>query len=127
MIAVPTPKSMSVEAYLVWEPEQERRYEYVNGQVFAMTEGTLTHNDIAVSLLTALRPSLRKQGYRINIADVKVSITPTIYRYPDLVITCDEHDKNALNAISHPHLMIEVLSPRSVFLCLSLRSTYFHP
>lgn len=110
MIAVPTPQGMSVEAYLEWEPQQELRYEYVNGQVFAMAGGTLPHNDIAVNLLAALRPSLRKQGCRINIADAKVNITPTIYRYPDLVVTCDKRDKTALDAISHPKLIIEVLS-----------------
>ncbi|MGB7416744.1 MAG: Uma2 family endonuclease, partial [Thermosynechococcaceae cyanobacterium] len=80
---------MSIEAYLEWEPRQELRYEFVNGEVFAMTGGTLPHNDIAINLLTALRPHVRKQGCRINIADVKVNVTPTIYRYPDLVVSCD--------------------------------------
>ncbi|MEL7051927.1 MAG: Uma2 family endonuclease, partial [Cyanobacteria bacterium J06588_5] len=37
-------------------------------------------------------------------------ITPTIYRYPDLVVTCDKRDKTALDASSHPKLIIEVLS-----------------
>lgn len=110
MIAVPTPQKMSVEAYLTWEPQQELRHEFVNGQVFTMAGGTLAHNDIAVNLLTALRPPLRKQGCRINIADAKVNISPTIYRYPDLVITCDDRDKSALNAITHPKLIVEVLS-----------------
>jgi len=110
MIAVPTPQKMSVEAYFAWEPQQALRHEFVNGQVFAMAGGTLAHNDIAVNLLTAQRPSLRKRGCRINIADAKVTITPTIYRYPDLVITCDERDKTALNAIAHPKLIVEVLS-----------------
>jgi Uma2 family endonuclease len=27
---------MTVEAYLDWEPTQELRYEYVDGEVFAM-------------------------------------------------------------------------------------------
>lgn len=92
---------MSVEAYLDWEPQQPLRHEYVNGQVFAMAGGTLTHNGIAVNLLTALHPTLRKQGCRINIADAKVNITTTIYRYPDLIVTCDGRDKTALNAIAH--------------------------
>ncbi len=38
--------AMTVEAYLAWEPSQELRYEYVNGEVVAMTGGTLPHNDI---------------------------------------------------------------------------------
>lgn len=111
MIAVPSPQPMTVAAYLDWEPRQDLRYEFVNGSVFAMTGGSLPHNDIAINLLTALRPYIRKQGCRINMADAKVSITSQIYRYPDLAISCDERDKTALDALRYPKLIVEVLSP----------------
>ena len=102
---------MSVEAYLEWEPCQELRYEYVNGERVAMTGGTLPHNDIAINLLAALRSQVRSRGCRINIADAKVNITPTLYRYPDLVVSCDERDKTAQDALRYPSLVVEVLSP----------------
>ena len=102
---------MTVEAYLDWEPRQELRYEFVNGKVFAMKGGTLPHNDIAINLLAALRPHIRQQGCRINIADAKVNISPTIFRYPDLVVSCDKRDLDAVSAIHHPTLIVEVLSP----------------
>jgi Uma2 family endonuclease len=111
MIATPQPLTMTVEAYLDWEPCQEVRHEFVNSKVFAMTGGTLPHNDIAINLLTALRPHIRAQGCRINIADAKVSVSSAIYRYPDLVVSCDERDRTALNAIQSPKLIVEVLSP----------------
>lgn len=111
MFATPQSQRMSPEAYLEWEPRQELRYEFVSGEVLAMTGGTLPHNDIAVNLLTALRPHIRAQGCRINIADAKVSVTPSIYRYPDLVVSCDDRDKTALDALRYPKLIIEVLSP----------------
>lgn len=111
MIAVPAPQNMTIEAYLDWEPRQELRYEFVNGSVFAMTGGSLPHNDIAINLLTALRPHIRPQGCRINMADAKVNITPQIYRYPDLAVSCDERDKTALDALRYPKLIVEVLSP----------------
>ncbi|GAB4148689.1 MAG: Uma2 family endonuclease [Cyanobacteria bacterium J069] len=111
MIAIPHFPSMTIEAYLEWEPQQELRYEFVSGKVFAMTGGTLPHNDIAINLLTALRPHIRAQGCRINIADAKVNVSPSIYRYPDLVVSCDERDRTALTALQYPKLIIEVLSP----------------
>lgn len=111
MIAIPYPQRMTVEAYLAWEPQQEQRFEFVNGEVMAMTGGSLPHNDIAINLLTALRPHIRNQGCRINMADAKVSITPSIYRYPDVAVSCDERDKTALDAIRYPKLIVEVLSP----------------
>ena len=110
MIASPAPQSMTVDAYLAWEPHQELRYEFVNGTVYAMTEGTVPHNDIAINLLTALRPHVRAQGCRVNIADVKVNVAPSVYRYPDLVVSCDDRDQTAVKAIQFPKLIVEVLS-----------------
>ncbi len=111
MMAQSQIEKMSVEAYLEWESGQELRHEYVNGRVFAMTGGTLSHNDIAINLLGILRSHIRAQGCRINIADVKVRISSSIYRYPDLIVSCDEQDRSALNAIQFPKLIVEVLSP----------------
>jgi len=111
MIATPQPQPMTVQDYLTWEPQQELRYEFVDGDIFAMTGGTLPHNDIAINLLTALRPRIRTQGCRINIADAKVNVTPSIYRYPDLIVSCDKRDQTALYAIQYPKLIVEVLSP----------------
>lgn len=101
---------MTVEAYLAWELRQELRYEFVNGTVYAMTGGTLPHNDIAINLLTALRTPVRNQGCRINIADVKVQVSPSTYRYPDLVVSCNDRDQSAVKAIQFPKLIVEVLS-----------------
>ncbi|MEM8643209.1 MAG: Uma2 family endonuclease [Cyanobacteria bacterium P01_G01_bin.54] len=110
----PTPlKPMSIEAYLAWEPCQELRYEYVHGELVAMTGGTLPHNDIAINLLAALRSHVRRRGCRINMADAKVNITPTLYRYPELAVSCDERDKTALDALRYPSLIVEVLSPET--------------
>ena len=39
MIALQSPQRMTVEAYLDWEPRQELRYEFVDGEVFAMAGG----------------------------------------------------------------------------------------
>jgi len=57
MIANPQTQLMTPDEYLEWEAQQPLRYEYINGQVFAMTGGTLPHNSIALnlaSLLTAI-------------------------------------------------------------------------
>lgn len=85
MITNPQPQKMSIEQYLDWEPLQDYRYEYVNGEVFAMTGGTIPHNDIALNLYRALYPHLRPRGCRINVADVKVQVSfESLYYYPDV-------------------------------------------
>jgi Uma2 family endonuclease len=112
MIATPQPCQMSVEAYLDWEPQQEIRYEYINGEVYAMTGGTIPHNDIAINLLSAILPQIRDQGCRINMADVKLQVDASgLYYYPDLIVSCDSRDLNAHKFIQFPKLIVEVLSP----------------
>jgi Uma2 family endonuclease len=110
-VTTPEPQKMTVETYLDWEPLQDWRYEFVNGDVLAMTGGSLPHNDIAINMLTVLRAQVRAQGCRINIADAKVNVTPSIYRYPDLVVSCDPRDQTATDALRYPKLIVEVLSP----------------
>lgn len=113
MIATPQqPPLMTPEEYLEWEPQQEIRYEYANGEVFAMTGGTIPHNDIALNFYRTLYPHLRSRGCRANVSDVKVQFSSKrIYYYPDLIVSCDPEDLKARNFIQRPKLIAEVLSP----------------
>jgi Uma2 family endonuclease len=113
MIAISQqPQKMTVEEYLAWELDQDIRYEYIDGEVFAMTGGTIPHNDIALNLYTALRPHLRPRGCRVNVSDVKVQATSKgPYFYPDLIVSCDPQDLKAHKFIQNPKLIVEVLSP----------------
>jgi Uma2 family endonuclease len=112
MITNPQPQKMSIEQYLDWEPLQDYRYEYVNGEVLAMTGGTIPHNDIALNLYRALYPHLRPRGCRVNVADVKLQLSfKSSYYYPDVIVSCDSRDLNARKFIQYPTLIVEVLSP----------------
>lgn len=103
---------MTAEAYLEWESQQAVRHEYRQGDVLAMTGGTIPHNDIALNLYTVLRPYGRSRGCRINVADVKVQISPSgAYYYPDLVVSCTPQDLEARRFIQFPTVIGEVLSP----------------
>lgn len=110
MIATPNPPKMTAAEYLDWEPQQELRHEFVDGLVIAMTGGTIPHNDLALNLYSFLRSDIKKRGCRMNVADVKVQIADD-YRYPDLVVSCDERDLKAVKLYRYPNLIVEVLSP----------------
>ncbi|MBW4477649.1 MAG: Uma2 family endonuclease [Tolypothrix brevis GSE-NOS-MK-07-07A] len=106
------PQKMTIEEYLAWEPLQELRYEYDNGKVFAMTGGTIPHNDIALNFYRTLYPHLRARGCRMNVSDVKVQLTPkSPYYYPDVIVSCHPQDQNARKFIQNPTIIAEVLSP----------------
>ncbi|MEM9155230.1 MAG: Uma2 family endonuclease [Cyanobacteria bacterium P01_F01_bin.33] len=112
MVASPQPQVIKPEEYLVWETQQDLRYEYDSGEIWAMTGGTLPHNDLAINLLVALLPHVRKRGCRINMADAKVQVSDDgPYFYPDLVVSCDRRDCEATKLIRYPTLVVEVLSP----------------
>jgi Uma2 family endonuclease len=112
MIAIHQQPKMTIEEYLSWELDQDIRYEYIDGEVFAMTGSTIPHNDIALNLYASLRPYLHNQGCRVNVSDVKVQVSPkSPYFYPDLIVSCDPQDLNALKFIQNPKLIVEVLSP----------------
>ena len=67
MIAQPeNSQKMTAEEYLEWEAKQEFRHEYIDGEILAMTGGSLPHNDIAINFCMALRPHVRQRGCRVN-------------------------------------------------------------
>ena len=103
---------MSPQEYLEWEKTQELRYEYIDGEVFAMTGGTKPHNRIALNLFAELDDFLAEKGCDVFISDVKVQVSPSgPYHYPDVVVTCDNRDKESIDLVQYPCLIVEVLSP----------------
>jgi Uma2 family endonuclease len=112
MIAQPQYQLMTPQEYLEWEEQQLVKYEYVDGEVFAMTGGTIPHNDIALNLASALKNHLRGKGCKVQMADAKVGVSHHgPFHYPDVMVSWDLHDQKARQVIYHPCLIVEVLSP----------------
>lgn len=112
MVAQSKIPSMTPQEYLRWEEKQPIKYEYINGEVYAMTGGTLPHNSIALNLASALKNHLRSQGCKVFMADAKVGVSQNgPFHYPDVMVTCDSRDQTARQVIYHPCLIIEILSP----------------
>lgn len=113
MIANPQDyQKMTPEEYLKWEAKQELRHEYIDGEIIAMTGGSLAHNDIALNFYRALYPHLRQKGCRVNVSDAKVQANKNSrYFYPDIVISCHPDDLKSREFIQHPKVIVEVLSP----------------
>ncbi|MFB2768807.1 Uma2 family endonuclease [Pelatocladus sp. BLCC-F211] len=111
MVALPDRILMSAEEYLIWEPTQEQRYEYWDGEVIAMSGETRNHNRVSGNFFKLLDDALANHFCEVYIVDVKVQVEPGLkYFYPDVVVTCDERDRDPL-LIQFPCLIIEVLSP----------------
>ena len=103
---------LTPDEYFEWSSRQEIRYEYINGEVFAMAGGTINHSRIAMNLGTLLRPHVRSKKCSVLGSDARIAIgKQKEFFYPDLSVTCEDRDRNATNAIYYPKLIIEVLSP----------------
>jgi Uma2 family endonuclease len=96
---------LTPQEYFTWEEQQEIKHEYFEGEVFAMSGGTVNHGRIGGRIFSIIDDRLSESDRCIVLnSDVK-------YVYPDASVTCDERDRQTTQFISHPSLIVEVLSP----------------
>jgi Uma2 family endonuclease len=107
------PLYITPEDYLAAEEISPIRHEYRDGEVFAMTGGTLNHSAIILNLATTLKLHLRGSGCRPFSEGTKTRVeSSNAYYYPDVVVSCDDRDRPSKEQyIQYPRLIIEVLSP----------------
>lgn len=111
MFAVSPSLKLTPSEYFDWEDQQELRYEYFDGQVFAMTGGSLRHADIALNIAVLLQLQLSGRC-KVRNSDAKVGISDRgPFVYPDVSVSCDQQDRTAQKFCRYPCLIVEVLSP----------------
>ena len=102
---------LTPEEYFAWEEQQLEKHEYINGQVYAMSGGSVNHSLIAIRFTTMFDTHLDPSSCITGNSDLKVNILGTNnYTYPDVSVTCDERDKTNTQYITYPCLIVEVLS-----------------
>jgi Uma2 family endonuclease len=99
------------EEYFAWEEQQLCRHEYIDGEVYAMSGGTINHGRIAIKITSMLDSHLDNSSCITGNSDVRINILETTdYSYPDGSVTCDNRDKTTTQYIAYPCLIVEVLS-----------------
>lgn len=105
--------TMSPSEYLHWERSQRDRYQFLNGEVYAMAGGSPRHNLLSVRVLARLDAALRGGPCRPFSSDQKIHIPTTgDYVYADGVVVCGPvklHNETT-DVIENPKLVVEVLS-----------------
>ena len=97
--------------YLVWEEAQQEKYEYIDGEIYAMGGGSVNHGRIAIRLTSLFEAHLEGGNCITGNSDIKVkSVASQNYTYPDASVTCDDRDKITPQYITYPCLIVEVLS-----------------
>ncbi|MGB3493579.1 MAG: Uma2 family endonuclease [Elainellaceae cyanobacterium] len=102
---------LTPDKYFDWEEKQIEKYEYIDGEIYAMGGGSVNHGRIAIRLTALLDAHLETSDCITGNSDIKVNIADTQnYTYPDASVTCDERDKSTPNYFTYPCLLVEVLS-----------------
>ena len=105
------PTNLTLEEYFAWEATQLEKHEYINGEVYAMTGGSVNHGRIAIRFTAMFDSHLENTDCITGNSDVKVNIFGSNnYTYPDASVTCDDRDKTTTQYITYPCLIVEVLS-----------------
>jgi Uma2 family endonuclease len=111
-MAIEHRRTMTVEEYFrLEENDPDTRYEYIDGQVYAMAGGTANHDTIKSNMQRVLWNLLRGSKCRVYSSDMKVYISETRYFHPDVIVSCDQRDRGTIQGIRSPRLVVEVLSP----------------
>ena len=98
--------------YFTWEEKQLEKHEYIDGQVYAMSGGSVNHSRIAVRLTTLFSNHLENSSCETGNSDLRINIAGTKnYIYPDASVTCDDRDKTTTQYVTYPCLIVEILSP----------------
>ena len=104
-------RQYSLDDYFAVEEMSEIRHEYFDGEIFAMSGGSLNHNQIAQNLTRAFDP-LRDRGCRAFLADVRLKTPAGLYTYPDVMVICAPvlFTLDRLQTVTNPVVIAEVLS-----------------
>jgi Uma2 family endonuclease len=105
----------TLEEYLALERESEGKYEFWNGEIFAMSGGTLNHELVMNNVAELLRRELRGKECRVFSSNqqIRVPAAPP-YRYADGSVVCGRIEVERFNGndmLLNPLLIYEVLSP----------------
>lgn len=97
--------------FLAWEAAQTEKHEYMAGEIFAMGGARREHVLVTGSIYSALKLRLRGTPCQVYCADMKLRVDAVdAFFYPDVMVSCHSDDRKAEQFLSHPCLLVEVLS-----------------
>lgn len=114
-MAIQPQRRYTLDEYFALELASEGKYEYWQGDVYAMSGVSPAHAQIQVNLISLLSLQLRGRPCRVFPSDMRLKV-PSLppYRYPDLSALCGEpifEQIGGLDVLTNPTLIVEILSP----------------
>ncbi len=113
MVDYGEPQYMTVDEWRELErTTPDAKYEYIDGQVYLMSGGSLAHSRISSNTVRALEDALASEPCYVYNSDASVRLTESRYTYPDISVSCDPADQPTVEQlqVQTPRVVIEVLS-----------------
>lgn len=111
-MSVITRPKMTLDQFLVWEQEQEFRYEFDGENIIDVNGESLSHNLIVDNVYSLLRAQIDRSQHLVVTAGVKL-IHDGKVRYPDVIVANALSD-TSVYVIPEPVVVFEVMSPSSI-------------
>lgn len=106
-------RRFSEEEYLYLEERATSKNEYIEGEIFCMSGGSLEHNRLVRNLLTELNISLRGKTCEVFPSDLRLHVKSfQLFTYPDILVVCGPPRLLAgrNDTLTDATLIVEVLS-----------------
>jgi Uma2 family endonuclease len=65
---------LTPEEYFAWEEQQLERHEYIHGEIYAMSGGSVNHSEIASKFNRLLGNHLEDSGCKTLNSDARIAI-----------------------------------------------------
>lgn len=102
---------MTEAEYLVFDEKSKIKYEFMDGEVFAMAGATRRHNLANTNISRELGNQLLETDFEVYVGDFRVRIREGHNVYPDVAVACGEIETvDNDNTLLNPVVVFEVLS-----------------
>lgn len=121
--------SYSIEEYIEFDKNSEERYEYFDGEIFAMAGSSPDHARVSGRIFSLLEQKLFGGKCEAFNSEVRIKVPKSLpYRYPDVSAVCGEpvfETIQGIEMLANPVLLVEVLSPSTAAYDLDAKFTAY--
>jgi Uma2 family endonuclease len=105
---------VSYAEYLELEEKSPTRHEWLDGEIYDMSGGTLDHAGLAAAVIRRLGNQLEGKRCRVFTTDLKIRVLATgLATYPDASVICGRAEldpDSPKTTVTNPTVLVEVLS-----------------
>ena len=104
---------LTEEQYLALDRAAEFKSEFLDGEMFAMSGGSMRHTDLQSNIQGELFAALRNGTCRVHGSDFRIRVSSRMYTYPDISVVCGTRvlADDRQDVLLNPAVIFEVLSP----------------